>query len=199
MNFLDIAKRRYTTKRYTNNEKIEEDKINTLKHILRLSPSSINSQPWKFIFVSDDETKKKLADASFWNAEKINEASHLVVFSCIDDVELFEKQIQESLPEAYVAYYDTFLKPKGDTEIKSWLQHQVYLSLGFFLAASASLEIDSTPMEGVEYDKYNQILELQGYKTLFCVALGYRNPTDSNQPAQRPKSRSPFDNVIKSI
>lgn len=42
MNFLDIAKRRYTTKRYTNNEKIEEDKINTLKHILRLSPSSIN-------------------------------------------------------------------------------------------------------------------------------------------------------------
>src|SRR5690606_39692714 len=59
MNFLDIAKRRYTTKRYTNNEKIEEDKINTLKHILRLSPSSINSQPWRFIFVSDEERSEE--------------------------------------------------------------------------------------------------------------------------------------------
>ena len=46
---------RYTTKKYDVSKKIENQKIEELKEILRLSPSSINSQPWKFTFVSDKE------------------------------------------------------------------------------------------------------------------------------------------------
>ena len=45
MNFLSIAQNRYTTKMY-NGKRIPEDTLNQLKEILRLSPSSINSQPW---------------------------------------------------------------------------------------------------------------------------------------------------------
>lgn len=41
MNFLELAKNRYTTKSYRN-EKISEDKIQELKEILQLAPSSIN-------------------------------------------------------------------------------------------------------------------------------------------------------------
>ena len=44
MNFLSIAQNRYTTKMY-NGKRIPEDTLNQLKEILRLSPSSINSQP----------------------------------------------------------------------------------------------------------------------------------------------------------
>ena len=52
MNFLELAKNRYTTKSYRN-EKISEDKIQKLKEILRLAPSSINCQPWKFYFIDN--------------------------------------------------------------------------------------------------------------------------------------------------
>lgn len=199
MSFLDIAKWRYTAKKYNQNEKISDEKIEQLKEILQLSPSSINSQPWQFIFVSDEKTKQELASASFFNEQKINEASHLVVFSVIDSVEKFEEQIRQNLPEGSVNYYNNFLKPLPETEIKSWLQHQVYLSLGFFLSACASLEIDSSPMEGLKPDEYDKILKLDGYKTLFAVAIGYRNPEDSNQPSVKPKSRLPFEQIIKSI
>lgn len=199
MQFLDLAKWRYTTKKYDPNKKISEDNIKQLKEILRLSPSSINSQPWKFFFISDEIIKSKLASVSYFNEQKINEVSHLVVFSAIDDIELFEKQITENLPEGSVNYYNNFLKPLPETEIKSWLQHQVYLSLGFFLSACASLEIDSSPMEGLKNEEYDKILQLNGYKTLFAVAIGYRNPEDSNQPSIKPKSRLPFQNIIKSI
>lgn len=44
MSFLDLAKNRYTTKIYSD-KKIDANKIEELKEILRLSPSSINSQP----------------------------------------------------------------------------------------------------------------------------------------------------------
>lgn len=199
MSFLNIAKNRYATKAYNQNERIPEETIERLKEIIRLSPSSINSQPWKFTFVSDGSIKKKLADASYWNAQRINEASHLVVFSAINDIEKFEEQIKGNLPEGAINYYNQFLKPKGETEIKSWLQHQVYLSLGFFLSACASLNIDSTPMEGLINDEYDDILQLKGYKTLFSVAIGYRNPEDANQPSTKPKSRLPLEHVVQSI
>lgn len=199
MNFLDLAKSRYTTKKYNVNEKIADDKIQQLKDILRLSPSSINSQPWKFIFVSDEKTKQELASVSYFNEEKINEASHLVVFSVNDNIEKFEEQIHQNLPEGSINYYNTFLKPLPETEIKSWLKHQVYLSLGFFLSACANLEIDSTPLEGIKTEEYNKILQINGYKTLFAVAIGYRNPEDTNQPSIKPKVRLPLESVIESI
>ncbi|TWI18848.1 nitroreductase family protein [Sphingobacterium siyangense] len=170
-----------------------------MKEILRLSPSSINSQPWNCYFVADEKTKQALASVSFFNEQKINEASHLVVFSVIDDILLFEKQITENLPEGSVIYYKNMVKPLPEAAIKSWLQHQVYLSLGFFLSACASLEIDSTPMEGIKTEEYDKILKLEGYKTLFAVAIGYRNPEDSNQPSVKPKLRLALEKVVKSI
>ena len=199
MNFLELAKKRYTTKKYASDRKISNKEIEELKEILQLSPSSINSQPWKFIFVSDHDMKQKLAVVSSFNGEKINDASHVVVFSALDNIELFEKQIKEYLPEGNINYYFTNVKAKGEAFTKSWLQHQVYLSLGYFLSACASLGIDSTPMEGISNEEFDEILELKDYKTLFAVAIGYRNPEDTNQPNITSKQRLPIDQVIQSI
>lgn len=199
MEFLELAKKRYTTKKYNSNEKITDVKIQELKQILRLSPSSINSQPWKFIFVSDEKTKKQLANFSYFNGQKINEASHLVVFASIDNIQMFEEQINSNLPEGAVGFYNQFIKIGSETEIKSWLQHQVYLSLGFFLSACIAMDIDSTPMEGIEFNEYDKTLQLDGYKTLFAVAIGYKNVEDSNQPSHKPKSRLDFEKIIQSI
>ncbi|WP_277011696.1 nitroreductase family protein [Flavobacterium lindanitolerans] len=199
MNFLDLAKSRYTTKSYNPNKRISEETIAELKEILSLSPSSINSQPWKFIFISDEKLKSELAGVSYFNQQKINDASHLVVFSVIDDIQLFENQIRQNLPEGSVNYYNQFLKPKPESEIKSWLEHQVYLSLGFFLSACASMDIDSSPMEGIKNEEYDKILQLDGYKSLFAVAIGYRNPEDFNQPSVKAKSRLSLEQTIQSF
>lgn len=197
MSFLELAKARYTTKKYNPETKISEEKIAELKEILRLSPSSINSQPWKLFFVSDEIEKNKLAKASMFNEAKINDASHLVVFTVIDDLEIFEKQINGHLPERQVVYYNQHIKPKPEAEIKAWMQHQVYLALGFFLAACAEMGIDATPMEGIEPEAYDKILELKGYKTLFSVAIGYRDQEDVNQPSITPKLRLDLEKVVK--
>lgn len=199
MNFLELAQSRYTTKKYDPNARVSEEKIQQLKEILSLSPSSINSQPWKFTIVSDEAMKRLLAGVSYFNEPKINDASHVVVFSAIDSVELFEEQIRENLPEGAVQYYMTFIKPKPEAEIKAWLQHQVYLSLGMFLSAAASLEIDSTPMEGIQADKYREILQLDNYQPLVAVALGYRDQEDVNQPSLKAKARLKTEQTIQSI
>lgn len=199
MSFINAMKSRYSTKKYDGTKSIAPKKIEELKEILLLSPSSINSQPWQFYFVSDKKVKEQLAAASLFNAEKINSCDTLVVFNAIDDVALFEKQVKENLPESAINYFNTYLKQLSNQELKIWFDKQVYLSLGIFLAACAQMEIDATPMEGIEPDKYKTILEFEGYKSLFAVAIGYRAADDTNQPSIKPKSRLAQPTIIKTI
>lgn len=199
MDFLDIAQNRYTTKSYDPSRIIPAEKIEQLKEILRLSPSSINSQPWKFFVVADKHIKSQLAGVSYFNQPKINDASHLVVFSVIGSIEKFEEQIQQNLPEGAVNYYNGFVKTMPESDIKAWMRQQVYLSIGFFLAACASLGIDSTPMEGIKSEEYDKILQSGDYTSLVAVAIGYRNIEDTNQPAIKAKSRLESEKVIQSI
>ncbi|MDD2299192.1 MAG: NAD(P)H-dependent oxidoreductase [Fermentimonas sp.] len=199
MSFLNIAQSRYTTKKYNSSRKIDDDTIEKLKEIVRLSPSSINSQPWKFTFVADEKIKSRLSEFSFGNREKVLNASHVVVFSVVKDAETFENIKLAHLPEYTAAYYNRVLKPTGDEQIMTWLTSQVYLSLGFFLSATASLGIDSTPMEGIDTKEYDAVLQADDYKTLFAVAIGYRDEEDENQPTLTPKFRLEKDDVIRSI
>ena len=199
MSFIESMQHRYTTKKYDASKKIDTGKIEKLKEILRLSPSSINSQPWKFTFVSDSDTKEKLSEVSWLNKEKVRESDTVVVFSRVDDTALFEKQIEEELPEGAVNYYKEFIKPLPTEQIKSWFDRQVYLAIGVFLSACAEMKIDATPMEGIEPENYDTILGQKEYASIVAVAIGYRDPEDFNQPSLRPKSRKDSNKVIETI
>lgn len=198
-NFLSKMQNRYTVKKYNPNGKISEEQIEKLKKILHLSPSSINSQPWKFTFVTNKETKEKLADASYFNKEKINDSNILVVFQVLKDPKDFENQVKEFLPEVALNYYNTMLKPKGEQEVKNWMSRQVYISLGVLLSACAEMEIDSTPMEGIETEKYDAILNNEKYTTLFSVALGEKDEEDFNRPSIKPKFRLNQEIILEEI
>ena len=199
MSFIKSMQNRYTTKKYNVTKKIENEKIEELKVILQLSPSSINSQPWKFTFVSSKDTKQKLSEVSWLNTNKVLDSDTVVVFSRINNIDLFEKQIEQELPKGAVDYYKEFIKPQTDEQIKAWFDKQVYLALGVFLSACAEMGIDATPMEGVEPENYDNILNQTDYATLMAVAIGYRDEEDRNQPSKKPKSRRDINNVIETI
>ncbi len=199
MNFLNIIENRYTTKEYDATKNIPEAKIEDLKKILNLSPSSINSQPWKFTVISKGKVKNALAEQSLFNEKRVKDASHLIVFSAVNNISFFENQINANLSKGAVGYYNQFIKPLGEAQIKNWFAHQVYLSLGIFLSACASMGIDSTPMEGIKLDEYAKILKLENHTPLFAVTIGYRDENDSNQPSVNPKSRLDIEMVVQTI
>lgn len=196
MDFLQLAQNRYTTKHYSS-KRLSDSDIAKLKEILRLTPSSINSQPWQFVFISDEATKEAFAKVSFFNEERIRQASHLVVFMANSALPSFEEKLAKASTEAGVGFYHKVQKPKGDVSLYAWMNNQVYISLGFFLSAYASMGIDSTPMEGIINTEYDKLLNDSQYTTLFAVAIGYRDPEDSNQLHLQPKSRLPLEDVVK--
>ena len=199
MNILELIQKRYSAKKYNSDKAIPQEKIEDLKAILRLTPSSINIQPWKFTFVQNPEIKAKLASVSMHNTEKINQAKLLVVFSVADDLDVFQKVVDKELPQARRDWYNQIKASMPEADLKIWLSKQVYIALGVGLTASIALGLDSTAMEGIESDKYMDILNMTAYKPLFAMAVGYGSEDDFNRIEATPKSRRPQESVIETI
>ncbi len=199
MSFKESMENRYTTKKYDNTKKIGVEDIEALKEILRLSPSSINSQPWQFTFVRSEAVKKQLSTVSWHNTSKVLDCDTVVVFSRIDNIARFEAQIEADLPEGAVNYYREFIKPQPEEQIKAWFGRQLYLALGVFLSACAEMQIDATPMEGIEPEQYDKILGHNDYASMVAVAIGYRDHDDFNQPSKKAKSRRKIEQVVNIV
>ncbi len=199
MNILELIEKRYTAKKYKADKEIPQEKIEDLKEILRLTPSSINIQPWKFTFIQNPEIKAQLAAVSMHNEEKINQAKLLVVFSVADDLDAFQKVVENEFPQARKDWYNQIKSSRPEADLKIWLSKQVYIALGVGLTACVALGLDSTPMEGIELDKYSAILNMKTYKPLFAMAVGYASEDDVNRIELSPKTRRLQENVIETL
>lgn len=194
---LELASKRYAVKKYDSSKKIPQEVIDELKQILRLTPSSIDIQPWKFIFVQDEKLKAQLAEFSKQNKEKITQAPLLIVFCYADNLEAFQKVVEAELPKPLAEQYIASKNTMSEAEIKAWFQRQLYISFGFALSSLIAMGIDSTPMEGIEPEHYIEILGLKDYRPLIAIAAGFASPDDYNRLEVRPKSRRPLASVIQ--
>lgn len=189
MDIQRLMQERYTTKAYDASRRLTDEQVGELMECLRLSPSSINSQPWGFKLVSDQATKERLAEHAYFNADKVRNASHVILLSVYRDAETFAAERLPDMDERTRTYFETAMLPQGNAVIESWLARQVYIALGVLLAVAASQGIDTTTMEGIDTQAYTQIQGDDRYKVLVAVALGYRDAEDINQPHLTPKKR----------
>ena len=90
MDLLNISKSRYTTKAYDPNRKIPHEQFARLLEILRLTPSSINIQPWHFFIAENTNAKERIAKALVgkyaYNAPKVLDSSHTILFCTKADI-----------------------------------------------------------------------------------------------------------------
>lgn len=76
MSFLELAKRRYSVRKYKN-EMVEEEKIKQVLEAGRVAPSAVNFQPVQFIVLQEEEIRQKVA--STYGKQWIQEAPVLIV------------------------------------------------------------------------------------------------------------------------
>ena len=199
---LELMKSRYTTKHYSG-EKIPREKLEALLEVLRLSPSSVNSQPWHFFVASSDEAKAKILPAILdFNRFAVREEIGPEHLKALLEQELADGRYA-GLPAGtdYDAgrrhFVDLHQKERRDG--LAWETAQAYIAQGFLLMAAAAIGVDSTPIEGADFEMLDRILGLRekGLRSVVAVSLGVRRPNDSN--ASRPKSRLPREAVVTEI
>lgn len=189
MDIIKLLQSRYTTKVYDPSFRLSEEQLATIKEVLRLSPSSINSQPWAFELIDDKALKSVLAKESRSNLERVKQASLLIVFYTYRDVETFIKERIDTQEPPVQTYFHTNIASQGREAIQAWQIHQVYIALGVLLTSLASMGLDSTPMEGINVDKYDEILGREKYRPVLAVLVGRHAEDDFNHPSRKNKQR----------
>lgn len=217
MDLVAKARQRYTVKSYDRDRKVPAAIIEQLRELLRLAPSSVNSQPWHFVVAATQEGKERIARATEsgyqYNAAKIRDASHVIVLAtkvAPDDVQLAAVLEQEATDGRFVndaakgaqhagrmSY--TNLHRFTHKDVPYWYEKQTYIALGNLLQGAALLDVGATPMEGFNAEVLDQELGLRdkGFSATVIVSLGYSSPDDFN--AKLPKSRLPADQVFTDI
>ena len=59
MNFHELAQKRFSARKFTD-EQVSQADLDYILECVRLAPSACNKQPWKFVVVRSDEAKRKL-------------------------------------------------------------------------------------------------------------------------------------------
>ena len=59
MNFLELVKARYSSRNY-DARPVEQEKLDYIMECVRLAPSAVNLQPWRFRIVTDKEAIARL-------------------------------------------------------------------------------------------------------------------------------------------
>ncbi|WP_288345978.1 nitroreductase family protein, partial [uncultured Pseudoalteromonas sp.] len=170
---ISDLQRRYTSKRYDASKHISQADLAVILEALRLSPSSINSQPWKFVVIESEQAKQRLHD-SFANKFQFNQAhakaaSHTILFAYNPSYQRadYEKVIDadiangrtkaENKEQAFGAFAFVDLNTDEQGVNAAWTKAQTYIALGNTMHTVARLGLDSTPMEGVDKDLLGEL------------------------------------------
>ena len=204
MDFQELLQKRYTTKHYDSSRVVPDEVVKQILECVRLTPTSVNSQPYHF-YVLTGESKQKVRDAVMdFNQQRYDGASHAIVIASkktIDEDHLANVLAQEEadgrLPTADIKaaqdksrhYFSNLHIQKGD--FVTWTGKQSYIAFATMVYAAEALGVDSTALEGIEFDQVDELLGLDAKKETcqMIVLLGYRDPNDSNTLERRPKSR----------
>ncbi|WP_419843685.1 NAD(P)H-dependent oxidoreductase [Actinobacillus pleuropneumoniae] len=200
-NVLAAFKYRRATRNYDASKKISDEDFAYILELARLSPSSVGSEPWKFVVIQNQELRNKLKPVAWGMAAQMDAASH--------DSEYFKKALEQrgltaEEMEKTLALYKQFhvedIKIAGNERaLFDWCSKQTYIALGNMMSGAAMIGIDSCPIEGFNYDAVNKILAEAGafdpneYGVSVMATFGYR------AGAIAPKSRKPIEEIVSWI
>lgn len=207
---LGLQSGRYAVKRFDPLRLIPVDLWSALEESLRLSPSSYGLQPWQFLVVQDRDLRKKLRAVS-WGQSQVEDASHYVVFLAnetmtVEHVNLWIRELaqargvsEESLAGFRKGVISDVIDGPRAAWAKEWMARQCYIALGNLMTSAALLGVDTCPMEGLDPDRYDEILGLRGsgLRTVVACAVGYRHADDKYQ--HLPKARFSKSRIIKYV
>ncbi len=192
MDVCEAIKKRRSIRKFRP-DPIPDEKVRLLLESARLAPSGTNTQPWRFIVVKEDKTKRELQEAAH-NQRHIRRAP--VVIVCCADLTAFKEfteRVDElikagALPERTRDVFIPYLKKGMDTVTRK--------DLITAAAANVSIAVEHIVLQAVEFglgtcwvrwyddDKVKKILDIPEFVEVMAL-LPVGIPDES--PKQRPR------------
>ena len=191
---LEIFRRRVSTRYYDPARKISAEDFAAILDFGRLSPSSVGSEPWKFLVIQNQELREKIKPVAWGMQATIAEASHLVILLVKKHARYDSPFFSELMnrrgftPEQRVAALERYRSfqthdiaiADNERALFDWASKQSYIALANMLTGAAMLGIDSCAVEGMDYAAVEHILAQAGlldpaeYGVSVAATFGYR-------------------------
>lgn len=84
MTFLDLTKQRYSCRNYQN-KAVEKEKLDYVLECVRMAPSAVNRQPWRYRVISNEDDLKKIREC--YSREWFATAPTVIMASILHDQE----------------------------------------------------------------------------------------------------------------
>lgn len=139
---LEIFARRRATRAYDPDRRVSDEDFAAILEFARLSPSSVGTEPWKFLVIQDPELREKLKPIAWGMAGALDDASHLVVLLAkkglrydtpwmrrtLEGRNLTEEQMEAAL-ERYGSFQKNDMKIlESDRALFDWASKQTYIA-----------------------------------------------------------------------
>jgi len=180
MQVTDAIQQRRSVKHYDTNHVITQNEIDTLLSYAILSPTAFNIQNWRFVVVTNKALRQKIRAVS-WGQAQVEEASILIVL--VADLMAWNKEpdrywkdapkpVQDYLVPAIHQYYNDKPQVQRDEAMRSCGMAAMNIML-----SAKSMGYDTCPMDGFDFDKVSEILNLPKDHTpamFVCVGKGIK-------------------------
>lgn len=202
--FLQNLTWRFATKKFDSEKKVSDSDLQKIVQAIRYAPTSYGLQNFHVYVVSSNDFRNKMKDSSFGQAQ-VTDASHILVFcarndvsqritNMIDQMSGGDESIKKNM-EGYENMMREGIEGKTSEQLMNWTSRQVYIALGFALAACAELRIDSCPMEGFDANSVHELLGSPEDEFPFVyLSIGYRK-----EESAYPKFRFSDEDLFTSI
>jgi len=133
---------------------LENETIDTLFEAARLAPSSMNVQPWRYIYAKHDDLEFQLIlnTLAEGNQKWAKDASLLIL----------------SITEVEYTYNDKLFK-------NAYAWHDAGMANALLMVQAASLGLASHPMGGFDHNRATENFNLpKEYQPIVVIAVGYK-------------------------
>ncbi|SFG52846.1 nitroreductase family protein [Prevotella sp. KH2C16] len=161
MDFLHLCKERFSARKYTA-EQVSQQDLEYIKEAVRMAPSAVNKQPYKFVIVQSEEERGRLQQC--YDRDWFKSAPLYIIGYKSDEA-------------SWVRQYDR--KPHADIDVAIATEH-------LCLAATAQ-GLGTCWVCNFDTGKLRELFPLAGYEAAVIVTIGHI-ASDCPHPEKKRKS-----------
>lgn len=177
-------------KHYDPTHKMTDEEINELLSLAILSPTAFNIQNWRFVVVSDPDLREKIREVA-WDQALVTDTSLFIVLCA--NLKSWEKQPErywtgapQEVQDFIVPAIDQYYRDKDQVQ-RDEAMRSCGIAAQTLMLAAKSMGYDSCPMDGFDFDKVAQIINLpDDHVIAMFVAIGKGTKEAWPRPGQLP-------------
>ncbi|MBT2693841.1 nitroreductase family protein [Bacillus sp. ISL-55] len=198
-----VIRERRSVRKYNPDVKISQEEILDILKEATLAPSSSNLQPWRFLVIQDEETKKELRTIAN-NQEQVETSS--AVIAVLGDREMYrngEKVYRSSYEAGYMDEATMSRMIENTNKLYPSAHVGIRENIASFDAGLITMQLmliarargyDTVPMGGFNKQQFIEKFNIDGrYMPVLLLALGKAAQTG------HPTTRIPVEEIVEFI